>query len=200
MKKRTAYICEECGYQSSGHLGKCPECNAWGSIKEVLVEDKKTSNKKNLKKTRPILRLQDVKSSNSDRISTTINEFNRVIKFLNLIDTSSGLKNKIHLLSNMALLGGLENTVLSNSIFEVKRKEILRMDAEGKYIPLCTKNLFLKYHNVKDENFLNQQLYFWSENDRKNYLSHINLILSEYLEIENLSPITESLKPELVEE
>ena len=100
----------------------------------------------------------------------------------------------------MALLGGLENTLLSNSIFEVKRKEILRMDAEGKYIPLCTKNLFLKYHNVNDENFLNQQLYFWSENDRKNYLSHINLILSEYLEIENLSPITESLKPELVEE
>lgn len=132
--------------------------------------------------------------------STFLIEFNRVIKFLNLIDTSSGSKNKVHLLSNMALLGGLENTVLSNSIFEVKRKEILRMDAEGKYIPLCTKNLFLKYHNVKDENFLNQQLYFWSENDRNNYLTHINLILSEYLEIENLSPITESLKPELVEE
>ncbi len=132
--------------------------------------------------------------------STFLNEFNRVIKFLNLIDTSSGLKNKIHLLSNMALLGGLENTVLSNSIFEVKRKEILRMDAEGKYIPLCTKNLFLKYHNVKDENFLNQQLYFWSENDRKNYLAHINLILSEYLETEHRSPIIESLKPELVEE
>lgn len=79
MKKRTAYICDECGYQSSGHLGKCPECNTWSSIKEVLVEDKKTSSKKSPKKTRPILRLQDVKSSNSDRITTTINEFNRVM-------------------------------------------------------------------------------------------------------------------------
>lgn len=79
MKRKTAYICEECGYQSSGHLGKCPECNTWSSIKEVLVEDKKTSSKKKLAKTKPIVRLQDVKSSNSDRITTTINEFNRVM-------------------------------------------------------------------------------------------------------------------------
>ncbi len=79
MKRKTAYICEECGYQSSGHLGKCPECNTWSSIKEVLLEDEKTTGKKKPSKTRPIVRLQDVKSSNSDRITTTINEFNRVM-------------------------------------------------------------------------------------------------------------------------
>lgn len=80
MKIKTAYICEECGYKSTGYLGKCPECNSWGSIKEVEVENKKSS--KSARKTakkRPILRLQDVKSSNSDRIITNINEFNRVM-------------------------------------------------------------------------------------------------------------------------
>lgn len=79
MKIKTAYICEECGYRSTGYLGKCPECNAWGSIKEVEIEDKKTSKGRKASKKRPILRLKDVKSSNSDRIITNINEFNRVM-------------------------------------------------------------------------------------------------------------------------
>ncbi len=78
MKRKTSYTCEECGYQTSGYLGRCPECNTWGSIKEVLVEDKKSGSRKvDLKK--PILRLKDVQSSNSDRIITSINEFNRVM-------------------------------------------------------------------------------------------------------------------------
>lgn len=80
MKIKTAYICEECGYKSPGYLGKCPECNTWGSIKEVAVENKKSSRSSGkIRKKRSILRLQDVKSSNSDRIITNINEFNRVM-------------------------------------------------------------------------------------------------------------------------
>lgn len=78
MKKRTSYICDECGYQTSGYLGKCPECNTWGSIKEMLIEDKKNMIK-NVHLKKPILRLKDVQSSNSDRIITSINEFNRVM-------------------------------------------------------------------------------------------------------------------------
>ncbi|MFN8296711.1 MAG: hypothetical protein U0T69_10980 [Chitinophagales bacterium] len=132
--------------------------------------------------------------------STFLNEFNRVIKFFEVLNNLNGDANAVHLLSNMALLGGIENTILSNSIFETKRKEILKMDAVGKYIPLCTKYVFLKYHNVNEENFSNQQLYFWGENDRKNYLAHIKEILSEYYSTEMLSPITEVINQNLIEE
>lgn len=79
MKIRTSYVCQECGYQTSGYLGKCPECNAWGSIKEVAIEEKRSGKKSKLRKNKSVLRLQDVKSSNSDRILTNINEFNRVM-------------------------------------------------------------------------------------------------------------------------
>ena len=126
-----------------------------------------------------------------------LNEYNRVIKFFELINNLNDKGNTVHFLSNMALLGGIENTKLSNSVFEVKRKKILQMDASGSYIPLCTKNVFLKYHNVNEENFAIQQLYFWGENDRKNYLAHINDVLSEYLTIEMLSPIAENINLEL---
>src|SRR5690554_5162202 len=79
MKKKTIYLCDKCGYESIGYFGKCPECNAWNSMKEVIVEDKKTSKGVTKAEKRPIKRLKDIISTNSDRIVTSINEFNRVM-------------------------------------------------------------------------------------------------------------------------
>lgn len=81
MKKKTIYKCSDCGYESVGFIGKCPECGVWGGLKETLLEDKKTSSGKIVQTAnrKPIKRLQDVKSSNSDRIITNLNEFNRVM-------------------------------------------------------------------------------------------------------------------------
>lgn len=42
-KVKSKYVCQECGYETSGYLGKCPACGAWGSIIEE-VETKSTSN------------------------------------------------------------------------------------------------------------------------------------------------------------
>ncbi len=38
MGARTLYACQACGYQSSGWLGRCPECGAWSSFVEELRE------------------------------------------------------------------------------------------------------------------------------------------------------------------
>lgn len=136
-------------------------------------------------------RLVDVRAHKKLDFSTFLNEFNVVIKFFDTLNNHNGVANSVHLLSNMALLGGIENTILSNSIFEAKRKAILEMDAVGKYIPLCTKYVFLKYHNIKEKNFTNQQLYFWGAKDRTNYLSHIREMLEEFCPAEMLIPISE---------
>jgi hypothetical protein len=135
--------------------------------------------------------LRAIRANTKLDFSTYLNVYNRVIAFFALLNNQSGDAKSVHLLSNMALLGGIENTILSNSIFEAKRKEILKMDAEGKYIPLCTKYVFLKYHNINEESFSNQQLYFWGEKDRTNYLSHIREVLSEYYPSDMLSPLSE---------
>ena len=79
MKKKTLYVCEECGYQANGYLGKCPECNSWHSIKETLIEKDRKTNKTNKVERRPIRRLSEVVPTNSDRTMTSINEFNRVM-------------------------------------------------------------------------------------------------------------------------
>jgi len=33
-KDRTAFVCQQCGYQTVRWMGKCPDCGAWGSLLE----------------------------------------------------------------------------------------------------------------------------------------------------------------------
>lgn len=75
----------------------------------------------------------------------------------------------VHSISNLALLANGHNSALSNSAFEVKRRRILALDRQGAYIPICTRQVFLKYYTDADA----QQFHFWSTKDRNAYLSAI---------------------------
>ena len=85
----------------------------------------------------------------------------------------------------MTLLSGTMNTSIGNSVFEVKRQLIMKKDAEGEYIPYCTRLVFLKYYNKDKEDFSVQQSFYWSEEDRKNYLDAIEKILENVLNATN---------------
>lgn len=42
MRKTTSqFVCQECGYESSQWLGKCPECGNWNSLKELKIQSVK---------------------------------------------------------------------------------------------------------------------------------------------------------------
>lgn len=77
MKKSNLYRCENCGYESAGYLGKCPECQSWGSLVEVdnkpEVHAKSNTHKAEVKK------LKEVVSVNSDRVMSGIKELDRVM-------------------------------------------------------------------------------------------------------------------------
>lgn len=81
MKRKTVFICSNCNYESIGYMGKCPQCEAWNSLIETAVQDKKSSKASASRATlkQPVKRLSEVESTNSDRIITNINEFNRVM-------------------------------------------------------------------------------------------------------------------------
>ncbi len=75
-------------------------------------------------------------------------------------------------ITNLALLSSSDNSVLNNSVFEVKRREVISLDRSGAYIPVCTRNAFLKYYT--DER---AQLHFWGPRDRDGYLSAMRSVL-----------------------
>ena len=107
--------------------------------------------------------------------------FDNVLRFF---DDLAGAENRPtveHGISNMALLSGSTNSAISNSVFEVKRQIITVADADGEYIPLCTRNVFMKYYNRNQEDFTVQQNLYWSESDRLNYLTDIKRVLAPYL-------------------
>ena len=83
----------------------------------------------------------------------------------------------LHAISNMALLNTADNAVLNNSTFDVKRNQIIAMDKAGKYIPFCTRMVFLKYYTPSGDN----QLHFWGHADRVEYIKAINSVLADYL-------------------
>lgn len=114
--------------------------------------------------------------------------FDSVNAYYNQMAMAEGGTPEIHNISNMALLSGTVNTSISNSVFEVKRQLIMENDAQGEYIPYCTRLVFLKYYNKNKEDFSVQQSFYWSEQDRENYLQNIK---------EVLQPVLNATDPEL---
>jgi hypothetical protein len=49
----------------------------------------------------------------------------------------------------------------------VKRQKIIEFDRAGAYVPVCTRQVFLKYFTKADAH----QVHFWSLQDRESYLN-----------------------------
>lgn len=78
MRQHSIYICQQCGYQSSSWLGKCPECEGWNSLVETIIDSKaEVRNKIDIEKI--VLPLSQVDSFKKKRLSTGISEFDRVL-------------------------------------------------------------------------------------------------------------------------
>lgn len=92
-----------------------------------------------------------------------------------IVDTLSekGSIEHMHSIANLALLNAGDNAVLNNSTFDVKRNDIIDMDKSGKFIPFCTRMVFLKYYTPSEKN----QLHFWGYDDRVAYVDAINSVL-----------------------
>ena len=81
----------------------------------------------------------------------------------------------MHGIENLALLTAEDNSFLSNGLFIEKREKIIEMDKNGKFIPICTKNVFLKYYSNELSN-----LYFWSKDDQEDYKGSIIKTLENF--------------------
>ncbi len=76
-------------------------------------------------------------------------------------------------IDNLALLDSGTNRGYGNALFPTKRKTIIENDINGVFIPICTKNLFLKYYTSNDESNT-QWKNSWEDTDRKAYLKAIH--------------------------
>lgn len=76
--KAAGFFCKECGYESVKWLGQCPGCKEWNTLVEELPMGSPHGNKKLLKSVEAFT-LSSIKIEENDRISTDIQELDRVL-------------------------------------------------------------------------------------------------------------------------
>ena len=61
-------------------------------------------------------------------------------------------------------------------MFPIKRNRIIDNDSNGIFVPIGTKNLFLKYYSKKMGDAM-----YWQQKDANDYLMAIQEVLKQYL-------------------
>jgi DNA repair protein RadA/Sms len=84
-KVKTAFFCQNCGYESAKWVGKCPSCNEWNTFVEEVIQKETTKPNNNSwkeynaeKNGRTVL-LSEIVSSEEKRITSYDTELNRVL-------------------------------------------------------------------------------------------------------------------------
>ncbi|MDR2408791.1 MAG: DUF262 domain-containing protein [Bacteroidales bacterium] len=131
---------------------------------------------------------EDLENNIDEELLQTIDEFidgedfgqfndlwNKIIKIAGENENDEEHKNSI---GNLTLLDSGTNRGYGNALFPTKRRIIIEKDSKGTFIPICTKNVFLK-------NFTKKRVLLskWTEEDIAYYQNHIALILEDFLTI-----------------
>lgn len=139
-KRKTKYICQDCGYESAKWMGKCPGCQAWNTLVEE-VEKVDTRNRSTFGfgrnetsvRTKPE-KITQIATEKEPRVTTSMKEFNRVLGggivpgSLVLVGGDPGIGKSTLLLQISAMLANMELPVLYVSGEESIKQTKLRAD------------------------------------------------------------------------
>lgn len=140
-------------------IGKSFQENTTPLFKESVIEDKWKEDNINKEILNKIL----------ESTIVIVNEF--LEKEPDKLDENS--KNNI---GNLTILNDSINRSYGNSYFNTKRRLIIDEDKRGVYIPIATKNVFLKYFSGNTKKHTR-----WSKSDAENYQKQIEKSLSKFM-------------------
>jgi len=131
LKKQTEFECIECGYHSPKYYGKCPHCNNWNSMTQII-----SLNRDELKQNKKIeaVKLDEIDKLKIKRTQTNIPEFDRVLgggivsDSVILIGGDPGIGKSTLLLETCGLLAKKNNIVLYYSGEESATQIKMRAD------------------------------------------------------------------------
>lgn len=139
-KGKTVFYCQSCGYESAKWMGQCPGCREWNTFVEEPVIVSGGSNRKltAIRREEPTL-LSKVNRENNCRISTEIQEFDRVLGggivsgSMVLVGGDPGIGKSTLLLQMCLLLVSRNHKVLYISGEESLQQIKIRADRLGDY-------------------------------------------------------------------
>jgi DNA repair protein RadA/Sms len=117
-KAAVQHACSECGYTTGKWLGRCPACGEWGSLVEERALAPAPGVRGAVADGRPLLRLVEVETSESERIPTGVAELDRVLggglvpASLVLVSGDPGIGKSTLLLMALRAMSGERTAVL----------------------------------------------------------------------------------------
>lgn len=176
-KRKTKYVCQECGYESAKWMGKCPSCNNWNTFTEEVVTPASSAAFRHSNTTTTAAKPQSITAIHSEkepRVTTDLPEFNRVLGggivagSLVLIGGDPGIGKSTLLLQVSAQLAEKELPVLYISGEESARQTKLRADRLG----------------VKAD-----QLYVLSETNLQDITRHIEEVKPAFVVVDSIQTV-----------
>lgn len=157
-KRKTIFICQQCGYESLRWMGKCPECREWNT----LLEERTSPRKIALGASKQPERITSIESEQQARLLTKMKELNRVLGggivpgSLVLIGGDPGIGKSTLLIQISAQLAEREVTVLyvsgEESVQQTKlRADRLNIEADSLYVLAETnvRDIIQQISNIK---------------------------------------------------
>ena len=175
-KVKSKWICQECGYESSGYLGKCPECGSWGSLIEEIQYDSKAPNaaaNEFVNTEKPEL-LKDIHIGEEVRVKTSISEFDRILG-------GGFVQGSLVLLAGDPGIGKSTITLQTCGQICQSGKKVLYISAEesSSQIKLRAERL-----NINSDN-----LYIYPQTNMENIKSQIEEICPDFVVIDSIQAI-----------
>lgn len=138
--------------------------------KEIIEKDLKDKTKKIAQRLLALIE--------TDKVDAT--EFETLYKKVAKLFKEDKEPDNIDSISNLALLDATTNRSYKNAMFPIKRKTIIENDMQGTFVPICTRNVFLKSYSKQLEDIM-----YWKNSDAKDYLEAIRNTLKQYLPTQN---------------
>ena len=180
VKKNTIFVCQECGYQSSKWLGKCPGCSKWNTFVEETVTppDVQQSNKyidiSSMEKPQPI---GSVDTNELPRFSTGSGELDRVLG-------GGIIPSSVILIAGDPGIGKSSLTLAVCANVARNGKKVFYVTGEE-----STRQIRMRADRL---NALADELYICAETNFECIAAHINDVKPEFLVIDSIQTIYRS--------
>lgn len=177
-KAKTYFFCQECGYQSSSWLGRCPECGKFGTfVEEVVGGDGLKAKGERLGAASMPKRIQDVTYCETARMSTHCAEFDRVL--------GGGI-----VPGSLLLLGGEpgigKSTLLLQTALAVKDRRLLYVSGEE-----SEEQIKMRADRLSGEQrMVGGELFVVSETVTQRIFEHIDAVKPDLLIVDSIQTIS----------
>ncbi len=169
-KKKEKWSLEHIHAQNSEELKKLEDQKNWLKDHIRSFETMPDKNEKLTKDMQKLVKIDKFAESDFNEIKE------RVYKFINKFSKIN--EKEQDSIKNLCLVDAKTNSMLNNSIFDVKREIIKREEVKGRYIPICTRNVFLKTYTEYPTNNA-----YWTADDRECYYKSIENIYNEFINL-----------------